>query len=87
MELLRSYQTLLQIVIKVAFGFIVKHDVRHGQSRRDLPLPMREISMAPLSYWIKECVAMLRLGVDQLNDLNHSIKNETEVGFRLDRIS
>ena len=39
-DLLRGYQTLRRnrVVIKVAFGFVKKHAMRHGQSRWDLPL-------------------------------------------------
>ena len=39
-NLLWGYQTLLRnwVVIKVAFGFVLKHAARHGQSRWDLPL-------------------------------------------------
>lgn len=43
-DLLRDYQTLHRnwVVIKVVFGFVKKHAVRHGQSRWDLPLSIRE---------------------------------------------
>lgn len=43
-DLLRGCQTLLRnwVVIKVAFGFVMKHAVRHCQSRWDLPLSNRE---------------------------------------------
>lgn len=39
-DLLRGYQTLHRnwVVIKVAFCFVMKHALRHGQSRWDLPL-------------------------------------------------
>ena len=39
-DLLRGYQTLHRerVAIKVAFGFVLKHAARHGQSRWDLPL-------------------------------------------------
>ena len=39
-DLLRGYQTLHRnrVVKKVAFGFVRKHAVRHGQSRWNLPL-------------------------------------------------
>ena len=60
--LLRGYQTLLRnwVVIKVAFLFVMKHAVRHGQSRWDLPLSvMREISLGPSSDRIQKSMAML----------------------------
>jgi hypothetical protein len=40
--LLRDCQTLLRdwVVIKVVFGLVGKHAVRHGQSRWNLPLSM-----------------------------------------------
>ena len=39
-DLLWGYQTLLRnwVVIKVAFGFVLKHATKRGQSRWDLPL-------------------------------------------------
>jgi hypothetical protein len=39
-DLLRGYQTLHRnwVVIKVTFYFVMKHALRHGQSRWDLPL-------------------------------------------------
>ena len=39
-DLLWGYQTLFRnwVVIKVAFGFVLKHAARHGQSRWELPL-------------------------------------------------
>ena len=37
------------VVIKVAFGSVKKRDVRHNQSRWDLPLSAREISLDPSS--------------------------------------
>ena len=43
-DLLRGYQTLLhnRVVIKVAFLFVMKHAMRHGQSRWNLPLSEKE---------------------------------------------
>ena len=43
-DLLRGYQMLLRnwVVIKVAFWFVMKHALRHGQSRWDLPLSKKE---------------------------------------------
>uniref|UniRef100_K4AIH5 Uncharacterized protein n=1 Tax=Setaria italica TaxID=4555 RepID=K4AIH5_SETIT len=40
LDLRLGYQTLRRsrVVIKVAFGFVKKHAMRHGQSRWDLPL-------------------------------------------------
>ena len=38
-----------RVVIKVAFGSVKKHAVRHGRSRWDLPLSAREISLGPSS--------------------------------------
>ena len=61
-DLLRGHQTLLRnwAVIKVTFGFVMKHALRHGQSRWDLPLSeKREISLGPSSDRIRECMAML----------------------------
>ena len=61
-DLLRGYQTLHRnwVVIKVAFWFVMKHALRHGQSRWDLPLSeMREISLGPSSDRIQKCMAML----------------------------
>ena len=50
-DLLWSHQTLLRnwVVIKVVFGFAKKHAMRHGQSRWDFPLYLREISLGPSS--------------------------------------
>ena len=48
-DLLRGCQMLLRtwIVIKVDFLFLMKHAMRHGQLRWDLPLSkMRDISWA-----------------------------------------
>ena len=38
-----------RVVIKVAFGSVKKHAVRHSRSRCDLPLSTREISLGPSS--------------------------------------
>ena len=39
-----------RVVIKVAFGSVKKHAVRHSQSRWDLPLSTKtEISLGPSS--------------------------------------
>ena len=63
MDLLRGYQTLHRnmVVIKVAFGFVLKHAARHGQTRcmGFATLFMREISLGPLSDRIQKCMAML----------------------------
>ena len=39
-DLVWGYQTLLRdwVVIKLAFGFVLKHAARHGQSRWDFHL-------------------------------------------------
>jgi len=37
------------VVIKVVFGSVKKHAVRHSWSRWDLPLSTREISLGPSS--------------------------------------
>ena len=49
-ELLWADQTLLHnwVVIKVGFGFLQNHDVRHGRARWDLPLRSGEIYFGPL---------------------------------------
>jgi hypothetical protein len=64
--LLRYYQTLLRnwVVIKVVFGFVKKHDVRYRQSRWNLPLYVREISMEHSNDWINKCMVVLRLSVN-----------------------
>ena len=73
-NLSRGYQTLLRnrIVIKVAFGFVKKHAMRHSQSRWDLPL----------SAW----VYYIRLRVNLVRD-SESQDREREVSLELDRIS
>ena len=38
-----------RVIIKVAFGSVKKHAVRHSWSRWDLPLSTREISLGPSS--------------------------------------
>ena len=67
-DLLRSHQTLHRnwIVIKVAFGSVKKHDVRHSRSRWDLPLSTRERYLwAPRVIRIRKCMVMLGLRVNQ----------------------
>ena len=67
-DLLRSHETLLRnwVVIKVVFGFVKKHDVRHIWSRWDLPLSTRERYLwGPRVIQIKKCMAMLGLRVNQ----------------------
>ena len=67
-DLLRSHQMLhrSRVVIKVAFGSVKKHAVRHGRSRRDLPLSTTErYFWAPRVIRIRKCMAMLRLRVNQ----------------------
>ena len=62
-DLLWGYQTLLHnwVVIKVAFGFVLKHAARHGQSKWDLPLYLREISLGPSSDRIQKCMVVLHM--------------------------
>ena len=38
-----------RVVIKVAFGSVKKHAVRHSRSRWDFPLSIREISLGSSS--------------------------------------
>ena len=67
-DLLRSHQMLHRkwVVIKVVFGFVKKHAVRHSWSRWDLPLSTRERYLrAPRVIWIRKCMAMLGLRVNQ----------------------
>ena len=55
-----------RVVIKVAFGSVKKHAVRHSRSRWDLPLSTRERYLwAPRVIWIKKCMAILGLRVNQ----------------------
>jgi hypothetical protein len=43
----------------MAFEFVRKHAVRHGKSRWNLPLYLREISLGPSIDQIKKCMAVL----------------------------
>ena len=55
-----------RVVIKVAFGSVKKHAVRHGRSRWNLPLSARERYLwAPRVIRIRKCMAMLGLRVNQ----------------------
>ena len=55
-----------RVVIKVAFGSVKKHAVRHGRSRRDVPLSTRERYLwGPRVIRIRKCVVMLELRVNQ----------------------
>ena len=55
-----------RVVIKVAFGFVKKHAVRHGRSRWDLPLSTRERYLwDPRVIRIRKCMVMLGLRVNQ----------------------
>lgn len=59
-DLLRGYQMLLHnlVVMNVAFLFVMKNAMRHGQSRWYFPLTtMREISLGPSSDRIQNCMA------------------------------
>jgi hypothetical protein len=64
-DLLRVSQPLLRnrVVIKVAFGFVRKHVVRHAESRRNLPLYLRGISLA-LEWSDEEMHGCARLRVN-----------------------
>ena len=67
-DLLRSHQTLHHnwVIIKVVFGSVKNHAVRHSQSGWDLPLSTRERYLwAPWVIRIKKCKAMLGLRVNQ----------------------
>jgi hypothetical protein len=87
-DLLREYQTLHcdMVVINVAFGFVEKHDARHGQSRWDLPLSAWEISVSPSSDWIQKCMVVLRLRVNLVWD-SKSHDRERVVSLELNRTS
>ena len=66
-DLLRDCQTLLRnwVVIKVVFGFVWKHAVRHSQSRWNIvPLRGREISLGNSIDYIIKCMAVLGLRVN-----------------------
>ena len=55
-----------RVVIKVAFGSVKKHAVRHSRSRWDLPLSTRERYLwAPRVIRIRKCMAMLGIRVNQ----------------------
>jgi hypothetical protein len=47
-----------------------------------VPLFLREISLGPSSDWIKKCMAVLGLRVNQLKDLIHSIEKERQLRAR-----
>ena len=84
-DLLRGHHTLLRnwVVIKVVFGFVKKHVVRHGQSRRDLPFSTWErYFWATRVSQIKKCMAMPRLSVNQGSESRHQ---EREVSLELDQ--
>ena len=85
-DLLRSHQTLLRnwVVIKVAFWFVKKHAVRHGQSTWNLPLYLREISLGPSSNSDQKCMAMPGLRVNQGSESRYQ---EREISLELDQIS
>ena len=89
-DLLRGYQTLLRnrVVIKVAFGFVMKHAARHGQSRWDLPLSVRERYLwAPRVIGSRNAwPCYIRLRVNLVRD-SESHDREREVSLELDHIS
>ena len=73
------------VVIKVAFGSVKKHAVRHSRSRWDLPLSTRERYLWALRViQIKKCMAMQRLRVHQGSESRY---REREVSFMLYQIS
>ena len=89
-DLLWGYQTLLRnwVVIKVAFGFVLKHATRHGQSRWDLPLCAWERYL-----WAPRVIGSInawpwyiRLRVNLVRD-SESQYREREVSLELDQIS
>ena len=89
-NLLRGCQTLHRnwIVIKIAFGFVVKHAVRHSQSRWDLPLSNWERYL-----WAPQVIGSInawpcytRLRVNLVRDPNHMIEKERSA-WKLDQIS
>ena len=89
-DLLRGYQTLLRnwVVIKVAFGFVMKHAARHGQSRWDLPLSTWERYLwAPRVIGSRNAwPCYLRLRVNLVRD-SGSQDRERVVSLELDQIS
>ena len=89
-DLLRGYQTLLRnwVVIKVAFGSVMKHAARHGQSRWDLPLSTWERYLwAPRVIGSRNAwPCYLRLRVNLVRD-SGSQDRERVVSLELDRIS
>jgi hypothetical protein len=89
-DLLRGYQTLRRnrVVIKVAFGFVKKHAMRHGQSRWDLPLSDWEWYLwAPRVIGSENawpCYVRLRVNLQRDSE---SQDRERAVGLKLDQIS
>src|SRR6185437_1191840 len=61
---------------KVAFESVKKHAMRHSRSRWDLPLYTRERYLwAPRVIWIRKCMAMLGLRVNQVFRITGSRKS------------
>ena len=89
-DLLWGYQTLLRtwVVIKVAFGFVLKHAARHGQSRWDLPLSTWERYLwAPRVIGSRNawpCYIRLRVNLVRYSGSQY---REREVSLELDHIS
>ena len=74
-----------RVVIKVAFGSVKKHVVRHSRSRWDLPLYARERYLwAPRVIQIKKCMTIQRLRVNQGPESRH---RERDVSLEQDQIS
>ena len=63
------------VVIKVAFGSVKKHAVRHDRSRRDLPHYKREIYLGPSSDSDQEMHGHARLRVNQVFQITGSRKS------------
>jgi hypothetical protein len=87
-DLLRDYQTLLRnwVVIKVVFGLL--ESMLWGMASQDGICPSlldRDISR-PSSDWIKKCMGVLGLSVNQWKDSNSQYW-EREVNLEPDQIS
>ena len=89
-DLLWGYQTLLHnwVVIKVAFGFVLKHAARHSQSRWYLPLCAWERYLwGPRVIGSRNAwPCYIRLRVNQVRD-SESQYREREVSLELNKIS
>jgi hypothetical protein len=82
-----NYQTLLRnwVVIKVVLG--CQEACCEAWSKMEFaPLFMREISLGHSSDWIKKCMTVLGLSVNQWKDPNSQYR-EREVSLEADQIS